>query len=210
MSNNQLEEPKGIAFYSVKTDETHYCKLEPTIQAYINSSDMGINASRGQDFGWRLAAEWVKRVKAFRRDPNAMQLLTVRNQGQKPTTVQILYHLYGEEVRAYQEELDENENPFEEQYQRDIATGANQNEPSAPDPAPANDVPEDVAEEDLEPADDPADAAAEAATSDEPQHVNRDAGDGQFVTDEEAAANPGTTVTETVKPAPKKPKSQKK
>lgn len=167
MSNKVTEEPKGIAFYSVKTDETHYCKLEPTIQAYINSSDMGINASRGQDFGWRLAPEWVKQVKAFRRDTTQMQILTARNGGQKPTTVQILYHLYGEELRAFQEDQDENENPFEEQYQRDISTGANQDEEETPTPEP-NDVPEDVAEEDLEPAEDPADAAAEAATSDKP------------------------------------------
>lgn len=164
----QLEEPKGIPFYSVKTDETHYCKLEPTIQAYINSSDMGINASRGQDFGWRLAPDWVKRVKAFRRDAMQMALLTSKNEGRKPNTVQILYYMYGQELSAFHEEQDENENPFEEQYQRDISTGANQNA-SEPTPAPQpNDVPEDVAEEDLEPADDPADVAAEAATSDEP------------------------------------------
>lgn len=163
----QIQEPKGIAFYSVKTDETHYCKLEPTIQAYINSSDMGINASRGQDYGWRLHPDWVKRVKAFRRDAMQMALLTSKNEGRKPTTTQILYYIYGQELAAYHEAQDENENPFEEQYQRDVSTGANQNEP-APTPEEPSDIPEDVAEEDLEPADDPTDDAAEAATSDEP------------------------------------------
>lgn len=173
MSNSELEEPKGIAFYSVKTDETHYCKLEPTIAAYINSSDMGINASRGQDFGWRLAPEWVKRVKAFRRDSMQMSILAARNQGQKPTTVQILYYLYGEELRAFHEEQDENENPFEEQYQRDISS--RQPATATPEPLPSadqpNDIPEDVDEADLVPGDEAeidTDAGAEAATSDTP------------------------------------------
>lgn len=134
----ELVEPKGIAFYSVKNDETHYCKLEPTISAYINSSDMGINASRGQDQGWRLAAEWVKRVRAFRQDRTQMQILASANQGQKPTTVQILYYLYGEELRVFQEDQEENENPFEEQYQRDISSKP-QSVPStvAPTPLPS-------------------------------------------------------------------------
>lgn len=126
-----IKEPEGIAFYSVKTGETHYGKLEPTIAAYINSSDMGINASRGQDFGWRLAPEWVKRVRAFRRDATKMQILTANNSGQKPTTVNILYYLYNEDLRAYQEELEEHENPFENQYREDITDHS-----SAANPAP--------------------------------------------------------------------------
>lgn len=176
MAQATIEEPKGIAFYSVKTGETHYCKLEPTIAAYINSSDMGVNASRGQDFGWRLGAEWVKRVKSFRRDAMQMTLLASRNQGQKPTTVQILYHLYGEDVRAYEEEVEENENPFEEQYQQDIADKPKRAPKTA---APAAAIPsanDGEADDTANMIDDAmndgdeldTDAAAEAATSDKP------------------------------------------
>lgn len=117
----ELQEPKGIGFYDLKTGDTHYCKLEPTIQAYINSSDMGINASRGQDFKWRLEAAWVKRVKAFKRNQTQMAILTAKNGGQKPTTTQILYYMYGEELAAYMDEAEENETPFEAQYQQDIS-----------------------------------------------------------------------------------------
>lgn len=116
-----VQEPQGVGFFNIKSGDVHYAKLEPTIQAYINSSDMGINASRGQDFGWRLDKEWVKKVKGFRQNTTGMQLLTAQNGGQKPTTVQILRYIYNEQIRAYQEELEDNENPFEEQYQRDIA-----------------------------------------------------------------------------------------
>lgn len=226
-----VQEPQGIGFFNINDGTTHFAKLEPTIAAYINSSDMGINASRGQDFGWRLAKEWVQRVRDFRRNTMQMQILTSQNSGQKPTTVQILYHLYGEELRAYQEELEEHEHPFEEQYQNDISEKRNapaptpvaevatpSDEPTAPT-APS--VPEDDGADDIASIiddamleeGDPSDAAAEAATTDAPEerHVNRDAGDGQFVSDEEAKANPGTTVTETVKaPAKaKKPETKK-
>lgn len=121
--SNGIAEPLGIDFYNVKSGETHYAKLEPTIAAYINSSDMGVNASRGQNFGWKLGAEWVNAVRNFRRDRVQMSILTAKNGGQKPTTVQVLYHLYGEQLQAYEEEVEENENPFEEQYQRDVAAG---------------------------------------------------------------------------------------
>lgn len=126
MENNPqlaIQEPKGIPFYSVKTDEIHWCKLEPTISAYINSSDMGINASRDQDYGWRLAPEWVEKVRAFKRDRQAMQLLTAAQQGQTPTTVNILYYMYGEELANYYAQMEDNENPFEEKYRQMIAQG---------------------------------------------------------------------------------------
>lgn len=207
-----VQEPQGIGFFNVKSGDTHYLKNEPGIAAYINSSDMGINASRGQDFGWKLAPDWVKRVKAFRRDDTKMSILTSKNGGQKPTTVQILYYMYSEELRAYEEDLEEHENPFEEQYQNEIS-GRNTTTPTDPTPAPepTNDVPETVDDADLAPADEPEldpDAAAEAATSDT-HTVSRDAGDGQFVSQEEAKENPGTTVTETVKNKPgAKPKQK--
>lgn len=149
MAVKEIQEPKGIAFYNVKSGETHYAKLEPTIAAYINSSDMGINASRDQDFGWKLGADWVKRVRDFRRDTLQMQILTSKNSGQKPSTVQILYYLYGEELRAYEEEVVENENPYEDEYQRQIAEGKTTPaaKTSKPKAAPKPEVPADDADD---------------------------------------------------------------
>lgn len=116
MDNKTVEAPKGIPFFSIRTGETHYGKLEATISAYINSSDIGINASRGQDYGWRLAPEWVQKVRDFKRDSTKMSILTTKLQGQKPTTVQILYYLYGEELARYFESMEDQENPYEQQY----------------------------------------------------------------------------------------------
>lgn len=166
MEDNQ---PKGIAFFNIKSGETHYARLEAQIQAYINSSDMGINASRDQDFGWRLAADWVKAVKAFRRNETKMELLTSRNGGQKVTVPQILYAIYGEQLRAAQERADENDAPFEEEYLQDISGKPEAAPVVAPPVADPTDIPGEVDEADLEPAAEiDTDAGAEAATSDEP------------------------------------------
>lgn len=121
-----LREPEGIAFFSIKTGETFYAKLEPTIAALINSSDMGINASRGQDFGWRLAPTWVKKVREFKADEDKMDALANKlrlEDGVAPSTIQILNYIYGRQVRAYLQSLQEHENPFEQQYQQDISGG---------------------------------------------------------------------------------------
>lgn len=140
--NNEVIEPTGIPFYSVKTGETHYAKLEPTIAAYINSSDLGINASRGQDYGWRLGSEWVNKVKAFKRNSTQMSILTAKNSGQKPTTVQILYYIYEEQLRDFYEAQEENENPFEEQYAQDVS-GKGERQTTASTPAALQDEDED-------------------------------------------------------------------
>ena len=108
----ETNEPKGIGFYNIKTGKTNYARLEPQIQAYINSSDMGINASRGQDYGWRLDPEWVKKVREFRRNETKMEILSSKNGGQKVTTTQILYVIYGEQLRAFQERAEEESAPL--------------------------------------------------------------------------------------------------
>lgn len=134
-------EPKGIGFIDLKTNDVLYAKLEPQIQAFINSSDIGINASRGQDFKWRLEKEWVERVRAFRRNESKMQLLTDRNGGQKVTTTQILYAIYGEQLRAAAERAEEEETPFEEEYLQSISNRGESTQPEA--------AIESVSEEDL-------------------------------------------------------------
>lgn len=113
--------PKGVAFYSVKSDETRYATSGAQIQAYLNSSDMGINVAHGQNFGWRLAKEWVDKVKEFRRDEIKMERITSKTGGSKVTTPQILVTIYSAELRAYSQIREEDENPFEEKYLRELS-----------------------------------------------------------------------------------------
>ena len=126
-----MQRPQGISFFNIKSGETHYCRLEPTIQAYINSSDMGINASRDQDFGWRLSKEWVQAIRDFRQDETKMALLTTKNGGEKVSTTQILYAIYGDQMRNYQQAVEDDSAPFEEQYLNDISA----KKAAAPSPA---------------------------------------------------------------------------
>lgn len=118
MNDNQ---PKGIGFYRISTGETIYAKSDPQIQAMINSSDLGINASRGQDFKWRLHPDWVEKVKKFRRDEAKMGRLIDKNDGKAPSTSQILYAIYNNELRAVAAYAEENENPYEEEYLQQIS-----------------------------------------------------------------------------------------
>lgn len=188
-------EPKGIPFYSIRTDEIHWCKLEPTISAYINSSDMGINASRDQDYGWRLAPEWVEKVRKFKRDRQQMAILTAANQGQKPTTVNILYYMYGEELANYFNELEDNENPYEEKYRQMIAEGA-----STKEAAVQTGMPQALADfQAIDEDDDIADLIDDVITEDEPEAPATPA------PEKPAPAKP----TES-KPAPAKPTTPKK
>lgn len=117
-----MQEPQGISFFNIKSGDTHHCKSEPQIQAYINSSDMGINASRDQDYGWRLAPEWVKAVKNYRSNDLKMETLTAKNGGHRVTTPQILYAIYGEQVRAYDQRVEDESSPYEEAYVQEISS----------------------------------------------------------------------------------------
>jgi hypothetical protein len=123
--DEQDNRPKGIGFYSVKTGETRYAVLDAQIQGYINSSDLGINASRGQDFGWRLSPEWVKQVRAFRADENKMATLSAKlrlEDDQLPSLTQVLYAIYGQQLRAAQSRAQAEENPFEGEYLQAIGS----------------------------------------------------------------------------------------
>lgn len=116
--------PKGIEFYSVKSDEARFAKSSAQIQAYINSSDIGINASRGQDYGWRLGAEWVKKIRNFKDDEDKMDTLAAKlrlEDGVMPTNIQILLYIYGRQLRSYARSRGENENQFEEKYLKAIS-----------------------------------------------------------------------------------------
>ncbi len=117
----QIKEPQGVGFFNIKSGDTHYCKLEPTIAAYINSSDLGINATRGQDKGWRLAPEWVKKVRQFKADDRKMEELSKGYGGNTPSTTQILRAIYSEELRSYEVAKQEGDAPYEEQYLQDIS-----------------------------------------------------------------------------------------
>jgi len=74
-----------IAFENIKTGEvvTFDANSDPQTRqahmaAYLNSSDMSPNASRGQDFGWRLSPEVIAAMDAVRADYDQMDRISRR------------------------------------------------------------------------------------------------------------------------------------
>jgi len=113
---------QGIGFYNIKEGVTRYARSEAQIQAYINSSDLGINASRDQDFGWRIDPEWVKRLRAFKKHATKMAVLSSTNNGRKPSDIQVLYAIYKGDLDAEALAAEEQGAPFEEEYLQAISS----------------------------------------------------------------------------------------
>jgi len=68
----------GIEFYNVRTKERITLTEPHHIAAYINSSDLHVNALKGQDFGWRLAPAVVVQIDKLRGDFDALQRISQR------------------------------------------------------------------------------------------------------------------------------------
>lgn len=58
----------AISFYNEKTGETVTLTRSPQISAFINSSNLSINASQGQNHGWRVAPADQIRIDKMRQD----------------------------------------------------------------------------------------------------------------------------------------------
>lgn len=56
----------AIKFFNTKTGETRVVDTEPMIAAFFNSSDQHVNSRVGQDFGWKIAPETIKRIREIK------------------------------------------------------------------------------------------------------------------------------------------------
>lgn len=65
----------AIKFTNIRSGEVKVATEEPMIAAYYNSGDSHPNAQGGQDFGWRLAPETVKRMKEVKANPQNMNTI---------------------------------------------------------------------------------------------------------------------------------------
>lgn len=67
-----------IKFYNINSGETRLAETEPMIAAFFNSSDLGPNASRGQDFGWRLAPETIIEMERIQSDQRTLETISAK------------------------------------------------------------------------------------------------------------------------------------
>lgn len=61
-----------ITFFNIKSGEVKEVDTEPTLAAFYNSTDQHVNAHVGQDMGWRLAPETIKRIREIKTDQRLM------------------------------------------------------------------------------------------------------------------------------------------
>lgn len=169
----------GIVFENIKTGEIRIASTVEHIAAFFNSSDEGPNAKNKQDFGWRLAPEDLIELEKIKNDPIVMDRIAQGYQipAEDVADYNVLKYMASIRFREAAQAAQAEGKDYESDYERRVRE-AREGKKKAP-----------VKQE----------KKAEPKT----RTVNRDAGDGQFVSDDEAKVNPGTTVKETVKPESK-------
>lgn len=113
----------GIKFFNINTNESVTLELQPQIAAFINSSNLGVNATRGMDKGWRIAPELVVEVEVFRDDMSRMRQLSERISVPVDgiTIPDILFFLAEEEdMRQHREAIIEDKGRYEDSYEKMI------------------------------------------------------------------------------------------
>lgn len=164
----------AIKFVNIRSGETRVVDTEPMLAAFYNSSNMGPNSHEGQDFGWRLAPETIARMREIRRDQRLLDhIKSTYLLADEVKDTDILRYVSEEEARKQSESSEGNEALHARKYEDDVRAIEDQERVEEPEP--------------------------EKKPQRKPtRKVSRDAGDGQFVSEEDAKANPDTTVTETV------------
>ena len=183
-ADRKAEEKKnqvGIVFENINTGEIRIASTVEHIAAFFNSSDEGPNAKNKQDFGWRLSPEDLIELEETKRDGNVMERIAAQYQIpiEDVADYNVLKYMASKRFKKAAAEAEAQGKDFESDYDRRVREYRESRTSKKSTEAPAK--------EDKKPAEK------------KDRKVNRDAGDGQFVSDEEAKANPGTTVTETVK-----------
>lgn len=184
-AERKAEEKKnqvGIVFENINTGEIRIASTVEHIAAFFNSSDEGPNAKNKQDFGWRLSPEDLIELEETKRDGNVMERIAAQYQIpiEDVADYNVLKYMASKRFKKAAQEAESQGKDFESDYDRRVREYRESR-------TSKKSTSEKVEEKTSKPAEK------------KDRKVNRDAGDGQFVSDEEAKANPGTTVTETVK-----------
>lgn len=112
----------AVEFFNVRTGERKVVDTEPLIAAFFNSGDQHVNATLGQDFGWRLAPSTLKRIKDIQSNPTLMAQIAAQFQlpfdGVGKTD--ILTWISLEDARAEAAKREEQAGDYEEQYQQEL------------------------------------------------------------------------------------------
>lgn len=183
-ADRKAEEKKnqiGIVFENINTGEIRIASTVEHIAAFFNSSDEGPNAKNKQDFGWRLSPEDLIELEETKRDADVMERIAAQYQIpiEDVADYNVLKYMASKRFKKAAQEAEAQGKDFESDYDRRVREYRESRTSKKSTEAPAKEEKKPAEKKD--------------------RKVNRDAGDGQFVSEEEAKASPGTTVTETVK-----------
>lgn len=68
----------AIKFFNIHSGETRVADTPELIAGFMNSSDLGVNARVGQDFGWRVSPEEVAKMRILRNDQVTLERISQR------------------------------------------------------------------------------------------------------------------------------------
>jgi hypothetical protein len=170
-----------IQFFNIKTGETRTLDpatmdpqfIEPAISALFNSGNLHVNATRGQDFGWRIAPSTVKRIRDLKQDQLAITRIAASMQilPENIADTDILTWIVKDDARIEALKNEQAEQDFSQQYEDELrGIGAAPREfnpapPAAPQVGQADAIPSVPQEAVAEEADSDEGLAAQAASA---------------------------------------------
>ena len=115
----------SIEFRNIKTNERRTLEDPNQIGAFINSSDLHINSNLGQDFGWRLSPEVVRRIERMRQDTDLLEKLSSRLGigAEDITTIHLVNQISHEDgiKKATEQHEEASTGKYQDEYEREIA-----------------------------------------------------------------------------------------
>lgn len=111
-----------ITFFNVKTGEKRTVDTEPLIAAFFNSSDQHVNVQQGQDFGWRIAPETVKRIREIKANDTLMAKIaqTFQLVPDAISDTDVLRWISVEDAQAKSAQGQEQESDYTQEYEDQI------------------------------------------------------------------------------------------
>lgn len=113
----------GISFFNIKSGEMRVCEGEPMIAAFWASSNLGPNANKGQDFGWRLSPETITELESIKQDPTKIAGVAAFLGVQRDLVMdsEILFYIANQQEKAKVVVERTTEPKFEEVYNQKVA-----------------------------------------------------------------------------------------
>ena len=110
----------AIIYWNVVSGEKRVADTEPMIAAMYNSSDRGVNARNGQDFGWRLAPEVVLSMKRISKDEEILYRIAAKIKKSPDEVSEVDVLKYISDMTKVEDAPVALQSDYEDEYKREI------------------------------------------------------------------------------------------